>query len=57
MRYLVFALTMLPTLAVAAPYDRPIPQSQSAPAEFWFGLASVALIVALFCVYRMVSRR
>ncbi|SFP19819.1 hypothetical protein SAMN04488056_1296 [Cohaesibacter marisflavi] len=57
MRYLMFALSMLPTLAVSAPYDRPIPQAQSATAEFWFGLASVALIVALYCVHRMVSRR
>ena len=43
--------------AQAAGFDRPIPQSQSATAEFWFGLACVALIVALYAVHRLVSRR
>ncbi|WP_114008706.1 protein NnrT [Cohaesibacter intestini] len=57
MRYLTFALTMLPVSALAAPYDRPLPQAQSATAELWFALASVTLIAALYCVHRVVSRR
>ena len=44
-----------PSLAVA--FDRPIPQAQSATAEFWFAFASLALIAALVLVARLVSRR
>lgn len=53
---------MLIPLFVAAPawgagFDRPIPQAQSATAEFWFALASVTLIAALVVVQRLVARR
>ncbi|MCR9110715.1 protein NnrT [Marivita sp. XM-24bin2] len=41
----------------ASGFDRPIPQAQSATAELWFGLGSVALIAALVLVQRLVSRR
>ncbi len=57
MRFLIFSLAMVPVAVGAAPYDRPIPQAQSATAELWFGLASVTLIIALYCVHRLVSRR
>jgi len=57
MRYLTLAIVMLPVSALATPYDRPLPQAQSATAEFWFALASVTLIAALYCVHRVVSRR
>lgn len=43
--------------AWAAGFDRPIPQAQSATAEFWFALSSIALIAALVVVHRLVSRR
>ncbi len=57
MRYLTLAIVMLPVSALATSYDRPLPQAQSATAEFWFALASVTLIAALYCVHRVVSRR
>lgn len=43
--------------SIAAAFDRPIPQAQSATAEVWFALASIALIAALALVARLVSRR
>ena len=42
---------------LAAGFDRPIPQAQSATAELWFALASIALCVALYVVHRTVNRR
>ncbi len=47
----------LPLPAFATSFDRPIPQAQSATAEFWFAVASIALIGALFAVGRLVARR
>ena len=52
---LLALLTAAP--ALAAGFDRPTPNAQSATAEFWFGLACVALIVALAVVARVVARR
>ena len=43
--------------AHAEGFDRPIPQAQSATAEFWFGVACIALIAALVAVQRLVARR
>lgn len=43
--------------AWAADFDRPVPQAQSATAELWFALASLALVAALVAVHRMVVRR
>lgn len=55
------SLSLLPLLAatpaLAAGFDRPLPQAQSATAEFWFALASLALVAALVVVQRLVSRR
>ncbi len=42
--------------SIADAFDRPIPQAQTATAEFWFALGSVALIVALVLVQRLVAR-
>ena len=53
---LIFA-TLVTSPILAKSFDRPIPQAQSATAEFWFALASLALIVALVMVQRMVARR
>lgn len=44
------------TSSMAQQFDRPIPQAQSATAEFWFALGSVALIAALVLVQRLVAR-
>ncbi|UYV36513.1 protein NnrT [Rhodobacteraceae bacterium D3-12] len=52
-----FFTTLLATPALAEAYKRPIPQAQSATAEFWYALACVALIVAMVVVHRLVSRR
>lgn len=41
----------------ATAYDRPIPQAQSATAEFWFLLASATLIASLIAVSWLVNRR
>ncbi|WGW05621.1 protein NnrT [Tropicibacter oceani] len=57
MRVLAILFAGLAAPAFAAGFDRPIPQAQSATAEFWFGLGSLALIVALVVVQRLVSRR
>ena len=38
-------------------FDRPIPQAQSATAEFWYALACLALIIAMVLVQRLVARR
>lgn len=51
----VFA-TLMATPVLAEAFDRPIPQAQSATAEFWFALGSLALIAALVLVQRLVAR-
>ncbi|SEN73804.1 hypothetical protein SAMN04488077_12632 [Roseovarius tolerans] len=55
-------LTVLFAVLIASPtlaksFDRPIPQAQSATAEFWYALACLALIVSMIAVQRLVSRR
>lgn len=57
MRFLAPIFLIIATSATAEGFDRPIPQAQSATAEFWFALASIALIGALFIVGRLVARR
>ncbi len=47
---------LLATSGFADDFDRPIPQAQSATAEFWFALGSIALIAALVVVQRLVAR-
>ena len=42
---------------LAASFERPIPQAQTAAAELWFSLASIALCVALYVVHRVVRQR
>ena len=44
------------TRSLAEEFDRPIPQAQSATAEFWFAMGSLALIAALWLAHRLVSR-
>ena len=50
-------LSIFPTLTQAAGFERPIPQAQSATAEWWFFAASVALLTALLAVHLLVRRR
>ena len=47
----------VPRLAGAEGFQRPIPQPQSATAEWWFFSASVALLIALLAVHLLVRRR
>jgi hypothetical protein len=51
------ALTALPVTAWAEAFDRPIPQAQSATAEFWYAFARIALVAALVLMARLVARR
>ncbi|NNE51526.1 MAG: protein NnrT [Sulfitobacter sp.] len=58
MRHLLFIIPALYASSASADgFSRPIPQAQSATAEFWFALSSVALIVALVLVQRLVARK
>ncbi|MCD1625674.1 MAG: protein NnrT [Paracoccaceae bacterium] len=52
-----FFSIILTTPAFAEAFNRPIPQAQSATAEFWFALGSIALIAALVLVQRLVARK
>lgn len=54
----VLSLALLaPSGALAATFERPIPQPQTETAEFWFLVASIALIASLGLVQYLVSRR
>ncbi|SFQ25975.1 protein NnrT [Tranquillimonas alkanivorans] len=57
MTRLALLLTLLPTALRAEAYDPPIPQAQSATAEFWFALATLGLVGALALVQWMVQKR
>ncbi len=50
-------MAFIPAHLWAAGFDRPIPQAQSATAEFWFLLASVVLVLSLVAVGWLVSKR
>lgn len=41
----------------AETFSRPLPQAQTATAEFWFLVASLALVVALVAVNWLVAKR
>lgn len=53
----LIALILIPAPLWAAPFNRPMPNAQSATAEHWFALASLALVVALYVVHRIVKNR
>jgi len=55
--FLAICMAALPRAALASSFERPIPQAQSATAEIWFAIASIALIAALALVARLVARR
>lgn len=55
-------LSPLITMLLASPafadgFDRPIPQAQSATAEFWYALACITLVLSMVAVQWLVSRR
>ncbi len=50
-------LLFLASPAAAASFDRPVPNAQSATAELWFALASIALVLALVAVARVIAKR
>jgi hypothetical protein len=57
MKFLAFLFASIAASPLLAEgFDRPIPQAQSATAEFWFALGSIALIAALVLVHRLVAR-
>jgi len=53
--FLVAALLAAPVMAEG--FERPIPQPQSATAEFWYAMACLALVAAMAAVHWLVSRR
>lgn len=57
----ILALTALSAFsaapALAEAYDRPIPQAQSATAEFWYAMACLMLVISMIAVQWLVSRR
>lgn len=57
MRILPFLFLWFAAPAWAEPFDRPIPQAQSATAEFWFAMGCLGLIAALVVVQRLVARK
>ena len=58
MRLAFIFITLLSSGPLAAAgYNRPIPQAQSATAELWFAIGSIALIAALVAVGALVARR
>jgi hypothetical protein len=56
-RLIVLCTMAFPAPLCARAFDRPIPQAQSATAEILFALASLALILALVAVARLVAKR
>ena len=48
---------LLTTPALADAFERPIPQAQSATAEFWYAAACLAFLAALVAVQCLVARR
>lgn len=54
---LTSALCAIASSGLAEGFDRPIPQAQSATAEFWYAMACLSLIAAMAAVHWLVSRR
>ncbi|PWR03355.1 protein NnrT [Meridianimarinicoccus roseus] len=58
MHRLIFTIaTLVSSPALAEGFDRPIPQAQSATAEFWYAMACIALIASMVAVHKLVARR
>ncbi len=55
--FTVLTAALLASPVAAETFDRPIPQPQSATAEFLYALACLAFIAALIAVQTLVARR
>lgn len=56
-RLIMTLAVIAPTSTFAKSFDRPLPQAQTATAEFWFLIASLSLVAALVAVSWMVNRK
>ena len=56
-RILAILFALVPALASAEGFQRPIPSPQTATAETSFALASLALVLSLIFVRWLVARR
>lgn len=54
---LTSAFVLLGSRLFADGFDRPIPQAQSATAEFWYAMACITLVLSMAAVHWLVSRR
>ena len=57
MRILIAFLSLLPAGALAEAAASAAPQPMTAEAEFWYAVASVAMILSLIAAGWLVSRR
>ncbi|MBO9396663.1 protein NnrT [Shimia sp. R9_2] len=57
MKLTVVLFAFMASPAMAEAFDRPIPQAQSATAEFWYALACLTLVASMAAVQWLVSRR
>lgn len=57
LKALIALALALPAPVSAAGFERPIPQPQTDNAEFWYLMASLALIASLVAVQMLVRRR
>jgi hypothetical protein len=55
MRMIALIPILFTSPVLAEAFNRPIPQAQSATAEIWFAIASLALIAALALVNHLVN--
>ena len=57
MRFLITLLTLLPGAALAEAAASTAPQPMTAEAEFWYAVASVAMILSLIAAGWLVKHR
>ncbi|EYD76723.1 hypothetical protein Rumeso_01681 [Rubellimicrobium mesophilum DSM 19309] len=57
MKALILLLTLLPGAALAQAVELPAPPPYSSGDQFWFAVASVAMVVMLAAVHWLVRRR
>lgn len=57
MRSLITLLLCLPSLAMAGTFQPPIPETQTATAEFSYAIASLAFVAMLIGAQLLVRRR
>jgi hypothetical protein len=57
MRILIALLTLLPAAALAEGFQPQAPVSQTSEAEFWYAVASVAMILMLAAAGWLVRQR